>query len=102
MIWNKHSLVYSGLLMSVFLILPLYSVAAPQQAKTNAITYWLEPLDLGNQLKIQCSSGSLVEFVSDCPLANACNSLRMENDTLVCTSSKAENFTSERHNEERY
>lgn len=102
MIWNKHSPVYSGLLLSVFLILSLYSLAAAQQAKTNGITYWSEPLDFGKQLKIQCSSGSLVEFVSDCPLTNSCNSLRMENDTLICTNSKAENFTIELPNQERY
>jgi hypothetical protein len=102
MIWNKHSLVYSGLLMSLFLILSLYSVAAAQQTKTNAITYWLEPLNLGKQLKIQCSSGSLVEFVADCPLTSSCNSLRMENDTLICTNSNAENSTSKLPNEERY
>lgn len=103
MIWNKHSLVHSGLLMSLFLILSLYSVAAAQQTKTNAITYWLEPLDLGKQLKIQCSSGSLVEFVADCPLTNSCKSLRMENNTLICTNSKADTTTtSELPNEERY
>lgn len=88
--------------MTLFLILSLYSVAAAQQTKTNAIAYWLEPLDLGKQLKIQCSSGSLVEFVSDCPLTSSCNSLRMDNDTLICTNSKAENFTSEPPNEARY
>lgn len=87
MIWNKHSLVYSCLLLSVFLIISLSPLAVAQQSKIKGISYWSEPLDLGKQLKIQCSSGSLVEFVSDCPLTSSCNSLRMENDTLICADS---------------
>ena len=36
-------------------------------------------------LKIQCSGGSIVDFVSDCPVNDKCSSLRISgNDTLQC------------------
>jgi len=43
----------------------------------------------GNQgLKIQCSGGFIVDFVSDCPVNDKCSSLRISgNDTLQCVPS---------------
>jgi len=36
-------------------------------------------------LKIHCSGGSVVDFVSDCPVSDKCSSLRVSgNDTLQC------------------
>lgn len=36
-------------------------------------------------LKIHCSGGSVVDFVSDCPVNDKCSSLRISgNDTLQC------------------
>jgi hypothetical protein len=37
------------------------------------------------ELKIHCSGGSIVDFVSDCPVNDKCSSLRISgNDTLQC------------------
>ncbi len=37
------------------------------------------------ELKIQCSSGSTVGFVSDCPVNDRCSSVKIsDNDTLQC------------------
>ncbi len=49
-----------------------------------------ELYDLGDfgetpKLKIECSSGTTADFVSDCPLNDKCSSLKIsENHTLRC------------------
>jgi hypothetical protein len=89
--WKKNSLFCSSLLLMVFFIFSLFSIASAQYTTNSQPAQGLEPLDIGNPLKIKCFSGSFVEFVSDCPIPNSCNSLRMENGTLICSNSEAGN-----------
>ena len=44
-------------------------------------------------LKIHCSGGSVVDFVSDCPVSDKCSSLRVSrNDTLQCIPSVPDKY----------
>jgi hypothetical protein len=80
------------------LIIPSYTVFAYTQNLSSQITQWFVPLDLGNHLKIKCFNGSFVEFVSECTLPKACQSLLYSgNNTLECITSSKFGITSGQH-----
>jgi len=81
---KKNCLVCSSVLLTALFIFSSFTVASVEST-ANKPAGWLEPLDIGNPLMIKCFSGSLVEFVADCPLPNSCDTLRMENNTLICS-----------------
>jgi hypothetical protein len=85
---SRHnlSLIYWLSALAISLILCFHSLVYAQNLSSQ-MTQWLEPLDLGNNLRIQCFNGSLVDMLSDCPSNNACHSLKMENSTLKCVPS---------------
>jgi hypothetical protein len=68
----------------IFYILITFSSSVYAQNVSGYISNWFEP-NLGNELKIRCFNGSLVEFVADCSSPSTCQSLRLlENDMLEC------------------
>lgn len=85
---SRHnlSLIYWLSALAISLILCFHSLVYAQNLSSQ-MTQWLQPLDLGSNLRIQRFNGSLVEMLSDCPSKNACHSLKMENNTLKCVPS---------------